>query len=296
MKLQFKSTKSKKRVALTVERINERHFEQNWHYHNEFELIYYLKGSGRRVVGDHLDEFRDNDLVLVGGGLPHLWKNDDVVEKKGLDVIILKFDIRHEGFSLLSLLDFQGIKDLLRRAQRGISFSDNDALALRETLLKMTNADMVMQITLLLQVLHSLSKSADSNMLASTEFTLRNNNSEEQRLSRIMDYVTTNYTNPITLEDISKEASMTPNSLCRFFKTKTDRTIFQYLNEIRIGKACELLINGNLSISEICFETGFNSLTSFNRIFKDIKNESPRDFKRKYKVFTSAVSQHAFSA
>ncbi|TLX78229.1 helix-turn-helix domain-containing protein [Labilibacter sediminis] len=296
MKLKYKSTQNEIKSAIAIDRINVRHYEQNWHYHDEHELIYYIKGKGTRVVGDNLSDFGKKDLVLVGAGLPHLWKNNDEVEYEGLDLIVIKFDIDHPGFSLLSIAEFVNIKRMLNLAQSGIRFCPKTADKVHGLLIALTEADHAMQIILLLQVLDILSKSNKYQTLASQEFSLSKSSSEEDRLSRIINYLSGNYLNQITLDDISREAAMTPNSLCRFFKTRTNKTIFQFLNEFRIGKACELLINGNLSITEVCFETGFNSLTSFNRVFKELKSATPRDFKRRYQVLNSTINHKAYSA
>jgi len=296
MKLKYKSIGSEKKKSIVVERINMRHYEQNWHYHNEHELVYYLKGKGTRVVGDNLSEFKKQDLVLVGAGLPHLWKNSEELEAEGLDALIVKFDTNQKGLNILEASEFNDISKLLQRAQAGIKFSENTAQKVHDILMAMLMADEAMKIILLLQLLNELSHCEEYSMLASPEFSLLQPNSEEYRLNRIVEFLSTNYTQPLTLDDISNKAAMTPNSLCRFFKTRTNRTIFQYLNEFRVGKACELLINGKLSISEVCFETGFNSLTSFNRVFKDIKNVTPRDFKRKYQVLNSDFTMQAYSA
>lgn len=296
MKLKYKSIISERKKALVVERINVRHYEQNWHYHDEHELVYYVKGKGTRVVGDNLSEFIKNDLVLVGAGLPHLWKNSEEVELEGLDAIVIKFDTKHSGFGLLSTHEFCAIKKLINLSQSGVKFSRSAAKKVHDLLIAMPNADGAMQIILLLQVLNILAKCEDNSVLVSAEFALPSSFSEEQRLSKIIDYITKSYSEQVTLEQISQEAAMTPNSLCRFFKNRTNMTIFQYINDFRIGKACELLIDGNLSVSEICFEAGFNSLTSFNRVFKDLKKETPREFKQKYQILNTGLNTRAYSA
>jgi AraC-like DNA-binding protein len=137
----------------------------------------------------------------------------------------------------------------------------------------------------ILDVLHKLSQSKKYETLASPEFTLPTTLYGENRLNHIINYISENFGRQIDLDELASEAAMTRTSLCRFFKSRTNKTVFQFINEFRVGKACQLLINGDMRITDICFYTGFNSITSFNRVFKSQKNVTPSEFKNNYTHF-----------
>ncbi|WP_430811936.1 MULTISPECIES: AraC family transcriptional regulator [unclassified Carboxylicivirga] len=294
MKLKYKSTNCVINQSVSIERIKLPHSEQNWHFHAEFELIYHLKGKGIRMVGDHLEKFNDGDLVLVGSGLPHLWKMQD--DSDDVDVVVLKFGEEFSKGAYLSIPEFNNIRRLLDLAQRGISFGNVTLSKVRELLVAISSCGGAIRIITLLKILSILADGIDKELLASTHFIISDSKSDDQRLSKVIDYVVNNYLQQVSLDEISREAAMTPNSLCRFFKDRTNKTIFQFINEFRVGKACELLINGNMSISEVCYESGFHSLTSFNRVFKEIKKTTPRDFRSRYYPIYKECHTNACSA
>jgi len=288
VKLKYKAIDKLKNQSILVERMDEPNLDGNWHFHEEFELIYNIKGEGIRVVGDNLSNFKETELVLVGSSLPHLWKNEEGQgDLEPVDVVIVKFGCQFSGQDIFSIPEFAGILDLLKVSQRGAMFKWKTIMKVHPLMVEMATMEGAGKIITLLKVLQILSECDSYKLLSSPDFTLPTLATEENRLSKIINYISNNFTRQVNLDDISKEAAMTTNSLCRFFKNRTNKTIFQFINEFRIGKACQLLINGNLSISQICFDTGFNSLTSFNRVFKDFKKVTPREYKKKYEVLNT---------
>ncbi|WP_075603980.1 AraC family transcriptional regulator [Saccharicrinis aurantiacus] len=294
MKQNSKSTSKNK--LLEIERLSALQKLNQWHSHDEYELVYYVKGEGDCVIGDNLAKFKTGDLILVGESLPHLWKDNELSRYNELDIVTVKFDTSHSGLSLLSAKEFLGIKDLLSISRHGILFSNETSDRLHDLFISITQADETLQIILLLQILNTLTKCNKKSLLAADRFAIQKSRSDVDRLNKVIEFVNANYTKPLSLDNISESVAMSPNSLCRFFKTRTNRTIIQYINDFRVGKACEMLITGDLSISEICFEVGFNSLTSFNRVFKEIKKETPRSYKRKYQVLNTRYRVEAYSA
>lgn len=285
MKLKYKTVDKLRNQSMFAKRENIPNLDNNWHFHEEFELIYTIKGNGVRVVGDSLSHFKNTELVLVGSGLPHLWINEDVEEDDGVvDVVIVKFTEKLSGKELFTIPEFSGIYRMLKESNRGILFCKEDIGKVHDLLIDITKYQGAQRIINLLSILQLLSESDDCSLLASLEFSLQSSSTDDDRLGKIINYISHNFTEQITLDDISKETAMTTNSLCRFFKSRTNKTVFQFINEFRLGKACQMLINGNHSVSEICFFSGFNSLTSFNRVFKSIKGVSPTEYKKKYKM------------
>jgi len=284
VKLKYKHTEKEHFHSFYVARQNEPHLESNWHFHEEFELIYITKGTGIGIVGDNISNFRPPKLVLTGQWLPHVWKNDESHEGEGsVDVVIIKFTRHFNNQEIFSLPEFSAIAEMLERSQRGISFGKLTMAKVKDLLEKVPDKRDASSIITMLNILNILSQSKDYKLLATPEFTLPITLYGENRLNRIINYISENYHKPIDLKALADEAAMTRSSVCRFFKNRTNKTIFQFINEFRIGKACQLLITGNHSISEICFTTGFNSITSFNRVFKNYKKVTPGEFKKHYK-------------
>ncbi len=241
--------------------------------------------EGVRIVGDSLSNFGSFELVMVGSWLPHLWKNDESYSNgESVDIIIIKFTRLIGGQDIFSIPEFGPIADFLNNSQRGLMFDKKTIKKVHPHLLNMFDGDGIDKIISLQIVLKILSDSENHINLASPEFALPTSISQENRLSKVINFISENYTDEISLDKLAEEAAMTPSSLCRFFKNRTNKTIFQLINEFRIGKACQMLISGNMSISEICFNSGFNSLTSFNRVFKDLKKVNPKKYKENYKI------------
>ena len=132
-----------------------------------------------------------------------------------------------------------------------------------------------------------LSEENNYQYLASENFSSKLSVKGEDRTQKVIDYISNNYTKDISLDDLAEVAFMTTNSFCRFFKSRTGKTAFQFIREFRINKACQMLINGEKSIADICYDTGFNSFSSFNRIFKNLKNISASEYKSKYMSLNS---------
>lgn len=287
MKLDYKSIELTDRQfrSFRINRQTDPYLGSNWHFHAEYELLYVLKGRGIRIVGDNISEFAPPQLALIGSKLPHLWKNDpDGAKSNEADVLIVQFNRLFAGQDIFSIPEFRGISELLNLSQRGILFNKKTIKKVHNLLLNLANVGEARSLIDLQYILFELSESNEKHLISSPEFSVPLTIVSGNRLNKIIDYISKNYTQNIDLEDLSREAAMTPTSLCRFFKNRTNKTILQFINEFRIGKACQMLIDGNYSISDICFTSGFNSLTSFYRIFKEIKHITPHEYKKNYRV------------
>lgn len=291
MELKYKSADKGLAHSFHVRRENIPYHGGNWHYHEEFELIYIIKGQGIRIVGDNMLDFRHPQLALVGQWLPHLWKNVESNNGDGLiDIIVIKFNPLFQGQDIFSINEFYTIKNLLKQAKRGLLFKKNTIAKIHEKMICLSESKGAERFVKLIQVLEILSQTNDVESLSSPEFSLPTTTiSGENRLSRIINYISDNFNHEISLKELAHESALTPSSLCRYFKSCTNKTIFGFINEYRVGKACQMLITGNKSISEICYHSGFNSLTTFNRVFKDIKNVTPSQFKSNFILLNKNV-------
>lgn len=286
MKLKFKTSEQDSLSSILARRVYRPHVGGDWHFHKEFELIYFLKGQGMRIVGDHISNFQKGELVLVGQWLPHLWRNDeDSLDGLGTDFIVVKFMRMFGDVDLFSMPELLHIKVLLKEANRGILFSKKTRKSVHDELLRLATAESSEKLILLLSVLRKLVQSNDHKTLSGPNFAIPKQVAGENRLQKVINYISANYAQNISLDDISKIAVMTPPAFCRFFKTRTNKTFSLFLNEVRISRACQLLINGEAPIKQICYDVGFSSLTNFNRTFKSFKGTAPSAYRDNYKMF-----------
>ena len=286
LKLQYKSFNESNFSSIYAKRKKAPYFGVNWHFHDEFELMYIIKGEGVRIVGDSMDYFNKEELVFLGSGVPHVFKNDENVSKNEIDYIVVKFNRIIGGQDLFKIPELASINRFLKRAGKGLIFSNTTVLKLKKQLIKLAKSKNEDRIILLLKVLKTLSAQEDCNELSTDTFLLKSSSLGEDRTKKVINYISENYNKNISLEDLAAISYMTTNSFCRYFKNRTGKTAFQFIREFRINKACQMLINGEKNISQICFDTGFNSLSSFNRVFKSLKQISATEYKSKYSILS----------
>jgi len=261
-----------------------------WHYHVEVELIHFNKGKGTQFVGDSIKRFQAGDVVLIGSEMPHISRFDDqYFESKNtlpVDIRVAHFQPDFLGDTFLNLPENKIIKELLEKAKRGIKVTGPARKIVAGLMEKMLHTDGLERMLILIQALHEITKSPGITLLSSIGFKLDFNESE--RVSNIYAYTFKHFKEKISLEEIAGIANVSPNSFCRFFKSKTGKTFSQFILELKVGHACKLLIENNYNIKQICYESGFNNFASFYKYFKAVTGKSPstyqKDFLNKNKV------------
>ncbi|RYY59990.1 MAG: AraC family transcriptional regulator [Chitinophagaceae bacterium] len=263
-------------------------FDFPLHYHEEFELNLVINAAGaRRVVGDHIDEISDLELVLVGSNLEHGWfthkcKSKDITE------VTIQFhkDLFEERFLRRNQLSF--FRGMLEKSSRGILFSRETAERVSGRILQMGQNHGFDSILELMSILHDLSVSNDMSTLSDASFSTASGEISHyngRRIEMIMEHVNKNFEKEITLKEAAALINMTEVSFSRFFKQRTGNTFIDSLTEIRIGNATRLLIDTSKSVAEIAYDCGFNNISNFNRIFKKRKGCVPKDFRKTYQAY-----------
>lgn len=250
------------------------------HYHPEIELIHFKSGSGIQYVGDSVSRFSTGDVVLVGSNLSHCWQFDRDTGDN-IDVRVAHFCENFWGEDFLDLPENRGIKQTLERAGRGIQLTGKYKEKVKELLEESLESEGSWRIILLMEILTLISRSKQK-MLASPGFRPNCDALCEDRINRVFEYAHANFRKKISLKEIADVANMSENSFCRYFKSKTRKTFVQFLNEIRIGHACKLLMENNMSIKQIYYESGFNNVTSFHKYFKCITGKSPLHYQQQF--------------
>ena len=253
------------------------------HYHEEFELNFIKNAVGaRRVVGDHMEEIGEWELVLVGPNLQHGWFNHRCKSRK-ISEITIQFhrDLLDEKFLQRNQMTF--IRNMFEKSVRGILFSAETAQSVAPRLSRLLEKSGFESVLELFSVLHALSTSRNMRVLSDVVFSHQESISyNSRRIERVLDYLNNHFEKEVTLAEVAKLATMSEVAFSRFFKARTGKTFVDTLNEIRLGNASRMLIDTTQSIGEIAYRCGFNNLSNFNRLFKKKKDCTPKAFRAEY--------------
>ena len=252
-------------------------FDYPVHYHPDYEINLVMDTYGSRIVGDSVEAFEALDLIMIGPNLPHAWKGE-VVE--GNHVITIQFSDKLLNFPILEKRLFNPIKQLLLESQRGIGFSRQTQLVMKDKIIKLTRMQGFHTVFEFFSILHELSI-ADRHILVSnqydTKYTVRT--SKSRRIAKVCDYIEKNFEEPIKLGDGAQLVNMSESAFSHFFKKKTNCTFIDYITNLRIARACQLLAETTHTVAEICYTCGFNNLSNFIRIFKKKKGSTPQEYR-----------------
>lgn len=257
-----------------------------YHFHKEFELMFNIKSSGTRFVGDSINRYNDGDLVLVGPNIPHYWHSDDKYFLKDpkikARVVVAQFIKDFMGASFLELPEMHPIKDLFYRAERGIQIRGREAEIIGKKMIALPKKNGKDRLLSLIDILCLMGEAPDYKILASEGFCENYKAENNERISLIFNYMIKNCHKNIDFKEVANLAHMNPSAFCRYFKRATSKTFSELLNEVRVGLACKMLINSNDTISEIGYTCGYMNIPYFNRQFKGIKKVTPAQYRQLY--------------
>jgi AraC-like DNA-binding protein len=282
MKPVFEKIYNRGDASIRILRLETRSFDHPYHYHPEFELTLITEGSGHRFVGDHTDTFFSNDLVLLGKNLPHCWL-DFGQSKDMVSAVVIQFAEDCFGKDFFTLPEMHPVNLLFKRAAKGIHFASPDA-ALLDALKNLPGTEGPEQVISFLSILRRLSLADDINLLSKSEYHLKPAGTKFSRIDKVFEYVSSNFKSGIDLTVIAGLVHMTPSAFCHYFKKYTKKTFTQYVNEVRVGYACKLLMETGLNVSEVCFQSGYNSLSRFNKCFKKITRKTPLSYRKQFNL------------
>nr|WP_294869934.1 AraC family transcriptional regulator [uncultured Pedobacter sp.] len=253
--------------------------------HVNFEIALIENCFGKRFVGDHIEDFSGTELVLLGSYLPHCWQYYNTIDDKVQpQAIVVHFFPDFLGRDLLSKPEASALNHLFENASKGILFSGATVTRAKMILNQMLFETGLSRAALMLQLLDVLSQSTSCRTLSSPSFNIIESSTEANKINRVFDYIFNNFKEDISLQDVASIIPMSTAAFCRFFKLKTNRTLVEFIKEIRVGHAAKLLIEGNHNVTETCYISGYNNISNFNKHFKEVKGLSPRDFIKQYKI------------
>ena len=248
-----------------------------WHFHPEIELVYVNKGKGKTHIGNHLSYFNNSQLLLIGANLPHNGFTDRLTTN-GSETLV-QFKPEFLGDTFFEIPEMKPIHILFEKAKKGIVFGVKTKQKLGVKIEKLTEKKGFKQVLILLEILHTLSKSEDYTILNADGFAFEAQPQNNNKIDEIFKYINENFNQHISLDEIAGLVSMTVPAFCRFFKKSTGKTFTKLVNEYRVVHATKLLSESQSSITDICFECGFNNFSHFNKLFKEFTGKSASKYR-----------------
>lgn len=259
-------------------------FYRPFHYHKECQLTYILNSTGSLYIANSCIPFGKGDLFLLGKDLPHVFRSQANAggssnQNSPARAISVFFDLDQFIGLLERLPEARNVLGLLQDSRFGIKASLEKGSALERWIFSILNSQNFDQVIALIKTLQLLSNSQSLKHISPQSMMVKDP-LDSRRLEEVFHFIQENYSKPITLEEVASKVSMTPSAFCRFFKKKTRKTFTNYLIETRIARACKLLIHSDFTVSEACFESGYNSTSNFHRHFRRITGQSPNEYKK----------------
>ncbi|XLS30082.1 AraC family transcriptional regulator [Flavobacteriaceae bacterium M23B6Z8] len=262
---------------LVFDRVKDK-FDFPIHFHPEYELNYIENASGlRRVVGNHIEETKNLELVLIGPNLYHSWQQHKCNAPQIREITIqFHNDLLSENMLNRSL--FKPVMEMLQRSAKGILFSQSVILRMAPRIKKLTNLEGMEYFVEALSILYDLAISKDQRLLSEVDG-FEANFENSGRIQQVYKYIQEEYARKITLAEVAELVNMSTVSFNRFIKKRTGKTLIEYVNDVRMGYASRRLLEKDLNVSEIAYTCGFNSLGNFNRLFKQKYGVTPTEYR-----------------
>ena len=255
-----------------------------WHFHPECQLTLVLESRGHRMVGDSITRLRAGDLVLVGANLPHVWHQENRgAANSRVHAIIVRFLGTFLGGEFLERPELEPVRTLLRKAARGLHITGRTRDLVADAMHRLAAAEGLARIRELLAILDLLATSRDVKPIASAGFVPKFSADDQDRMQRVLRYIDRHLTDEIDRTRAAAEAHLSPGAFSRFFKLRTGRTLPEYVNALRIGRACEMLSDDKWKVADIAMECGFANLANFNRHFRTLIRLSPREYRERFR-------------
>jgi AraC-like DNA-binding protein len=266
--------------SIYVKEIETTVLEDQFHFHNAYEIALIIKGKGTRIIGDSIENFADGDLVLLGPQVPHIaYFKEDAGSSPIFQAAVVYFHPDWLTESQLNSENLSKLRKLLDDISRGIKIFGVTKTKVAKIIIQLKNCTGLESIIKLLDILEIVSRSYEYECLASEGYCHAFRKKDIQRLNNVYQYVRDHFTDEISLVEIANVANMTPTSFCKYFRKQTQKTFSNFVNEVRVGYACKLLFDEDLTISQICYKCGFNNLTSFNICFKEFTKKNPSEYR-----------------
>jgi len=246
-----------------------------WHFHPEIELVYVEADKGIRHIGEHISTYEGCDLALIGSNIPHL--NFDYGVKATVETVVIQFPETYFESGLIRIPELKNVVELMERAKTGLAFTGETKRIAGVRLKKLEHLDRFHQFMELMSIFQFLASSDEFEDLEVRPISSQTILKQQERMHRIHQFVEMNFQKPIDTVQIANEVNLSLPAFCRYFKKTTKLTYTDFVNQYRVQYAKKLLIQDK-NVTETCFESGFESLSYFNRCFLKLDGASPVHF------------------
>lgn len=247
------------------------HFLKIWHYHAELELVYIEESEGTRFIGDNIERFHKGELILIGSNLPHMFQNDasyfETDSKLRAKAEVIHFSSELLLSCLAHIPELASLQGLIERAKLGLTFSAPTSKKVKELIFQLGSLNKLDRLLHFFNILSELIKDEHATTIASPGFVNHFDRVSDSKLDKVYDHVMHHFQQNIDVEQMAALVSMNKSSFCRYFKKATQKTFTEFLNEVRIGFACKMLLERQMNILEVSYHCGYNNISHFNRQF-----------------------------
>jgi len=263
------------------------HFYEHLHRHAETQLTWVIKGEGTLIAGNYMQHFSSGDIFVLGANQPHLFKSNPEYFEDGSAKMVHTYNIffNPEGFlsQLLAFPEMRSIKKFVEASKHGMQADETDLEKLVDHITKVKNSNAGYRLAAFIELLQVMADLKKWKYLSTDAFVNVISDSEGLRMNDVYQYTMANYTENITIDQVAAVVYLTPQSFCRYFKKHTSKTYINFLNEVRINEACKRFMELDFkSISTVAYQSGFNNVVTFNRVFKSITGKAPREYLKEY--------------
>lgn len=255
----------------------------NWHYHPEYEITLTLNSQGQRYVGDSIESYNEFDLVFLGPNLPHTWCSSRQLDGQPQPVYVAQIPAQWIETMIQTMPELQDLDPLLEQSKRGIKFGNAQGRRAAQLFTTMKSADPMQRFICLMEIFKLMIEDTSARSLSSSGYSFSvKQDSSNDKIEKVIQYIHEHYTENLKADQLAEYAHMSTNHFHRFLKQRTEQTFTELVNQLRIGKACSLLINSDLPVSTISDLCGFNNISNFNRRFLQFKDSTPSQFRKAF--------------
>lgn len=285
MKAALEHLPKEKDHSFVVKDFNYNYYPTPWHYHPEYEIVLVTESTGKRFIGDHISEFQPGNMAFLGPHIPHTYKNENKYYEEGSKLrarsIVIHFTEASLGNDFLDLPEATLLKNLFNRSLQGMDIYGETQKIISEKLHDIICLTGLKRWLCLIDILLCLAESKEFLPITKT-MQIGFNEKESKRMCNVFDWITSNFEKEIRLSEAAEIAGMNENAFSRFFSQRTRKTFSEFVQELRLQKATKLLVENNMSITELCYECGYNNVSNFNRQFLHHYGMNPMKYRKTF--------------